>query len=61
MEADRSILLKARLNDFTSLRFSGVPDSVLLREQEPIKAMVIDPREARSPVRWMRRTPSPCS
>jgi len=49
MEADRSILLKARLNDFTSLRFSGVPDSVLLREQELIKAMVIDP-EAEGPV-----------
>lgn len=45
IEADRSILLKSRLNDFSSLRFAGVPDSVLLREQELIEAMAIDPDE----------------
>ncbi len=33
-EADRSILLKDRLNEFAGLRFAGVPDSVTAREQE---------------------------
>ncbi len=43
MEADRSILLKSRLNEFTSLRFAGVPDSILIRERALIQAMEVDP------------------
>lgn len=41
-EADRSILLKSRLNAFAGLRFAGVPDSVLAREQELLTALDID-------------------
>lgn len=42
-EADRSILLKGRLNAFSGLRFAGVPDAVIAREQQLIKALDIDP------------------
>lgn len=41
-ESDRSILLKSRLNAFTSLRYSNVPDSVLTREQQLLKALNVD-------------------
>jgi CHAT domain-containing protein len=41
-EADRSILLKSRLNTFAGLRFAGVPDSILAEEQELINALDID-------------------
>ncbi|MEO7080636.1 MAG: tetratricopeptide repeat protein, partial [Flavobacteriales bacterium] len=33
-EADRSILLKDRLNGFAGIRFAGLPDAVIEREQE---------------------------
>lgn len=42
-EADRSILLKGRLNAFSGLRFAGMPDEVIAREQQLIKALDIDP------------------
>ncbi len=41
-EADRSILLKDRINGFAGLRFAGVPDSITTREQELINALDID-------------------
>ncbi len=40
-EADRSILLKSRLGAFVGLRFAGVPDTVITREQELIIALEI--------------------
>lgn len=40
-EADRSVLLKGKLNAFAGLRFAGVPDSVLARERELIAALEI--------------------
>lgn len=40
-EADRSILLKDRLNEFAGLRFAGVPDSVTAREQELLASLRI--------------------
>ncbi|MEO8067814.1 MAG: CHAT domain-containing tetratricopeptide repeat protein [Flavobacteriales bacterium] len=42
-EADRSILLKSRLNDFTGMRFAGVPDSMITHENQLISAVEIDP------------------
>jgi len=42
-ESDRAILLKSRLNTFTSLRFAKVPDSVLQREQRLLKSLHVDP------------------
>lgn len=44
-EADRSILLKSRLNEFTGMRFVGVPDSILTRENQLIMAVDIDPED----------------
>ena len=44
-EADRSILLKDRLNAFAGIRFAGVPDSVLDREQELYAALDLDARD----------------
>ncbi len=41
-EADRSILLKDRLNGFAGIRFAGVPDSVIDREQELYAALDLD-------------------
>ncbi|MCB9194562.1 MAG: CHAT domain-containing protein, partial [Flavobacteriales bacterium] len=41
-EADRSILLKGRLNRFASLKFADVPDSIRAREQEIIKSLDVD-------------------
>ncbi|MBL7957060.1 MAG: CHAT domain-containing protein [Flavobacteriales bacterium] len=41
-EANRSTLLKERLNRFKGLRFAGVPDSILVREQELIGALSVD-------------------
>lgn len=41
-EADRSILLKSRLNAFAGLRYAGVPDSIISKEQELIAALEID-------------------
>lgn len=41
-EADRSVLLKARLNTFAGLRYAGLPDSLVAREQELIQALAID-------------------
>lgn len=42
-EADRSILLKGRLNAFTGLRFAGVPDAVIAREEELVRLLEFDP------------------
>lgn len=42
-ETNRTVLLKSRLNGFAGVSFAGVPDSVLAREQELRKALVIDP------------------
>jgi len=42
-EADRSILLKSHLNEFTGMRFAGVPDSIITRENQLISAVDIDP------------------
>ncbi|MEX1132071.1 MAG: CHAT domain-containing protein [Flavobacteriales bacterium] len=42
-EADRSILLKSRLNEFSGMRFAGVPDSIITRENQLISAVDIDP------------------
>jgi len=47
-EAQRSTLLKERLNAFKGVRFAGVPDSVLAREQELIAALDIDPDDRTS-------------
>jgi CHAT domain-containing protein len=44
-EADRSILLKGRLNAFAGLRFAGVPDSITAREHELVTALAIDPSD----------------
>ncbi|MEO8591307.1 MAG: CHAT domain-containing tetratricopeptide repeat protein [Flavobacteriales bacterium] len=44
-EADRSILLKSRLNEFTGMRFAGVPDSIITRENQLISAVDIDPED----------------
>lgn len=41
-EANRSILLKERLNSFAGLRYAGVPDSVVAREQELQDAVTIE-------------------
>lgn len=41
-EADRSILLKSRLNAFTGLRFAEVPDSIIEQEQALVNALDID-------------------
>jgi CHAT domain-containing protein len=41
-EADRSILLKSRLNTFAGLRFAGVPDALITKEQELLNALDID-------------------
>lgn len=41
-EANRSILLKGRLNGFAGLRFAGVPDSIITAEQELIAALEFD-------------------
>lgn len=50
-EADRSILLKERLNAFKGLRFSGVPDSVIAQEQELLQALTVDPDDPTSATR----------
>ena len=47
-EADRSILLKSRLNDFSGMRFAGMPDSILTREGQLIDALEIDPEDPAS-------------
>ncbi len=44
-EADRSILLKSRLNDFSGIRFAGVPDSIITREGQLIAALEIEPED----------------
>ncbi len=44
-EADRSILLKSRLNDFAGIRFAGVPDSIITREGQLIAALELDPED----------------
>ena len=38
-ETDRAILLKSRLNTFSSLRFTGVPDTLLRREAMLLKTL----------------------
>jgi CHAT domain-containing protein len=40
-EADRSVLLKGKLNAFAGLRFAGVPDSLLVRERELLAALEV--------------------
>ena len=47
-ESDRSILLKNHLNAFTSLRYANVPDSVLAREQQLLRAMDYDPDDSKA-------------
>lgn len=47
-EADRSILLRERLNAFKGIRFSGVPDSIIALEQELLQALTIDPEDPSS-------------
>jgi CHAT domain-containing protein len=47
-EADRSTLLKGRLNEFAGLRFTGVPDTIIAREQELIAALEIDADDRRT-------------
>lgn len=47
-EARRSTLLKERLNAFRGVRFAGVPDTVLAREQELLAALGIDPADRAS-------------
>lgn len=44
-EADRSILLKSRLNDFTGLQYAGVPDSIIVQENRLISALDLDPED----------------
>jgi CHAT domain-containing protein/tetratricopeptide (TPR) repeat protein len=44
-ETDRSILLKDRLNGFSSMRFAGVPDSLIALEQELTTAMAQLPED----------------
>jgi len=41
-ESDRSIVLKGRLNAFTSLGVAGVPEQVLVRERQLVSAMGTD-------------------
>ncbi|HEY0975861.1 MAG TPA: CHAT domain-containing tetratricopeptide repeat protein [Flavobacteriales bacterium] len=41
-EADRSILLKARLDQFAGMRFAGVPDAVIAREEVLLNALAVD-------------------
>ena len=47
-EYGRAILLKSRLNAFTSLRYAHVPDSVLAREQHLLKALNVDPDDPKA-------------
>ncbi|MBP9079147.1 MAG: CHAT domain-containing protein [Flavobacteriales bacterium] len=47
-ECNRSILLKDRLNEFAGLRFAGIPDPVMAREQELLKGLEIDPDDRTS-------------
>lgn len=47
-EADRSILLKSRLNEFASLRYSGLPDSILAEESRLVGALELDPADPAS-------------
>lgn len=47
-EADRSILLKGRLNAFAGIRFAGVPDSIIVREQELIASLTVDQEDRSS-------------
>jgi CHAT domain-containing protein len=54
-EADRSILLKSRLNMFAGLRFAGVPDSILTKEQELLNALDIDEDDRASATDMDRR------
>ncbi|MGV9014027.1 MAG: CHAT domain-containing protein [Flavobacteriales bacterium] len=44
-EANRSILLKDRLNSFAGLHFAGVPDSVTAHEQELYTALDLNPED----------------
>ncbi len=41
-EADRSILLRNRLNMFASLRFAGLPDHMVERERQLLQALQVD-------------------
>ncbi|MCC7501390.1 MAG: CHAT domain-containing protein [Flavobacteriales bacterium] len=54
-EADRSILLKSRLNDFSGLQFAGVPDPVLVRENRLIAALDLDPEDRAATVDLAKR------
>lgn len=47
-EADRTILLKQRLNAFAGIRFAGVPDSVFGKEQELLAALDLDAEDPAS-------------
>lgn len=47
-EADRSTLLKGRLNAFAGIRFSGVPDSIITQEQELIAGLEVEDADRNS-------------
>lgn len=49
-ERDRTILLKQRLNAFSSLSFAHVPDSVIEHEARALKQLTIDPDDEASAV-----------
>lgn len=52
-EADRAILLKGRLNGFAGLRFAGLPDSIVAREQELLAALDVDEQDRNSATRLL--------
>lgn len=54
-EADRSILLKSRLNDFTGLQYAGVPDSIIVKENQLISALDLDPEDRAATADLARR------
>lgn len=47
-EENKSILLKDRLGDFSSMSFAGVPDSLIEREQQLVSQLSVDPEDRES-------------
>lgn len=54
-EADRTVLLKSRLNDFTGMQFVGVPDTILVKEQQLLSALDLDPADRAATADLARR------
>ncbi len=54
-EANRSILLKNRLNGFAGLHFTGVPDTVMAKEQQLLAAIDLDPENRASVTEMEKR------